>query len=170
MGWGRVSAQLPTVPEYAVKAAYLYQFTKFIDWPESALGDQGQPVSFCVLGQDPFGRLLDEIEGKTVKQRRVIVKHLTKIPDAARCLVLFISASEHQRIGPILSALQNRPVLTVSDLDGFAHAGGVIEYVLQEDRVRFIINSHAGASAGIKISSKLLSLAARTEQRQGELP
>jgi hypothetical protein len=170
LGLTCIEAQAANLPEYAVKAAYLYQFTRFVEWPASALGAPDAPVSFCVLGTDPFGDLLDAIEEKTVKQRRVIVMRLAQIRDAVSCLVLFISASERPRLGQILAVVKDHPVLTVSDIEGFAWSGGIVEFVLQENKIRFAINGEAAARAGTKISSKLLSLAVASGAQQEGSP
>lgn len=151
------------MPEYAVKAAYLYQFTRFTAWPAPAMENPDAPVSFCVLGTNPFGPELDALTGKLVNQRSVAIKLLTQIPDTAGCLVLFISRSQQPRLQEIFATVKDHPMLTVSDVEGFAKMGGMIEFVPDGATIRFAINSRSASMAGISISSKLLRLAIHVE-------
>jgi hypothetical protein len=148
-----------------VKAAYLYKLPKFLDWPVSAY--EGDPKNFVigVLGEDPFGRILDDtIRAKTVGSRPVKVRRLrwTNDKDRAalkRCQVLFISASERHRLGEVLAELTEQPVLLVSDIPDFASMGGMIGLVLEEGRIVFEINVVSVERAGLHAQSKLLRLA-----------
>lgn len=147
------------LPEFALKSAYLYQFTHFVEWPSDAFGDSHAPFIVCVLGEDPFGQTLDALMKKTSQDRPLLVQRVRRVKEAEGCHVLFISASEQGRIGQVLSSLTERSVLTVSDMEGFAQAGGIVEFVQGENRIRFAINVGAAKKAGLRISSKLLSLA-----------
>jgi len=151
-------AQEPS--EYQVKAAFLYNFTKFVDWPQTSGNDTQGPLEICVIGDDPFGDDLDKIvKGKSVNERPLVVRRLRGAVDARTCSIAFVSSSERGHLRPILEALRGTSVLSVGDTPGFAKMGGVINFILQDNRVRFEINVDAAQRARLKISSKLLSLA-----------
>lgn len=154
----RAAAGTPT--EYQVKAAYLSNFGRFVEWPSKA---DVKPPSFaiCVLGTDPFGRALDQAAaGQSIDGMSVIARRLSTPEQAAGCRVLFISTSESDSLPEVLSALSSAGVLTVSDLPQFTERGGMIGFTLQENRVRFEVNLTAAKSAGLALSSQLLKLAA----------
>jgi hypothetical protein len=145
--------------EYQVKAAFLYNFVKFIDWPATSAAQDG-PIELCVLGKDPFGGAIDRvIEGKTVNGRPLAIRRIGDIVAARSCHVLFVSASEAGRVGEIINAVHGRNVLTVSEIDRFSERGGIITFLMEGQRVRFRINPKMAAAAGLQISSKLLELA-----------
>jgi len=165
--WGSArlaQADSGSLPESVVKSAYLYQFTHFVEWPGEAFDGSEAPVVICVLGEDPFGPALDTLTKKTSQNRRLVVQRFKRIQDLDACHVLFMSASEQPRTAQVLSTLALRHVLTVSDVEGFAQAGGVIEFVHEENRIRFAVNVGAAKKAGLRISSKLLSLAMIVDQ------
>jgi hypothetical protein len=158
-GLGAAGAQPIVSSEYAVKAAFLYNFAKFVEWPAGAFPGPGEPVTFCILGEDPFGGKLEQtVEGKTVKGRPVVVLH-TGLDALGRCHILFAGSSERPRFDRILAAVGRRPILTVGDDEPFRQAGGIINFVLRESRVRFQIDRAAAERAGLKVSSQLLELA-----------
>lgn len=149
--------------EYEVKAAFLLNFTKFIDWPPTAFADATAPFAVCVVGKDPFGRALaDIIQGETVNGRRLAVKTFAETPRAQQCQVMFFGGSDRDAgsalrdIGP--------GVLTVGEGARFLQDGGMIAFVLENRRVRFDINQGAAERAGLKLSSKLLSVARVVEK------
>ncbi len=152
------TARAEVASEYDVKAAFLYNFTKFVEWPPSALTERGD-FQLCVLGEDPFGRSLEVVADEKVAGRRITLLRTPKLAEPAGCQILFISRSERARMHQILQDLQNAPVLTVADTGGFLDHGGIINFVLEGSKVRFEINQEAAERAGIKISSKLLQLA-----------
>lgn len=142
--------------EYQVKAAFLYQFLNFVEWPEDS-GLKGEPeISICVLGEDPFGPALAAIEGETVRGKKVKVKGVGNIKGMKGCNILFISGSERANMQEILQFAEYSAILTVGDMEGFAESGGIIGFVTKENKVRFKINLKSAREAGIKISSKLL--------------
>jgi uncharacterized protein DUF4154 len=148
--------------EYDVKAAYLFKFTKFVEWPTTAFASAEAPFVIGIVGRDPFGGGLDRmIEGNTTGARRLEVQHLSAGDTAGLrgCQMIFVSASEERRLANILSALQGRPVLVVGESEGFASAGGMLGFALRESRMAIEINSAAARQARLKISSQLLSLA-----------
>jgi hypothetical protein len=145
--------------EYRIKAAFLYNFTSFVTWPKDPAGASG--FTLCVLGDDPFGNLLDKLAGKSVNGSRLEVRRLGGLALLDQCKLVFISATSRDQIGDALALLQELPVLTVSDIRGFTARGGIIEFRIIANKVRFDINLGAAESAGLSISSKLLSLATR---------
>ncbi|OHE55951.1 MAG: hypothetical protein A2Z47_06915 [Thermodesulfovibrio sp. RBG_19FT_COMBO_42_12] len=145
--------------EYDVKAAFIYNFLKFIDWPDGAFVDEQNSMSICVLGKSPFGSALDFVREEKINNRKIIVKHYNNIHDLGRCHILFISRSEGEGLTQILENLKGLNILTISDNKGFAQQGVVINFYIEEDKVRFEINQDAANRSGLKISSKLLSLA-----------
>lgn len=146
--------------EYPLKAAFLYNFVKFVEWPADAFAGERSPLTVCVYGTDPFGDTLDNVvRGESVGERGLIVQRPDALDDLRDCHVLFVSRSERSRLSEVLARVQGEPVLTVGDTDGFLKAGGVINFVLEENKVRFLINPEAAGRSGLKISSKLLRLA-----------
>lgn len=146
--------------EYEVKAAFVYNFAKFVDWPAEALGQPGEAMNVCVLGEDPFGGILDRtLRDKTVHGRALQIRRLRGVGDLQSCHVIFISAVESRHLPNILEILWGSPVLTIGETPEFGRAGGIINFVIEDSRVRFEINAGAAARAGLGISSKLLDLA-----------
>jgi hypothetical protein len=142
--------------EYELKAAFLYQFTKYVSWPSTATG----PVSICVLGDDPFGRTLDEtLADKSAKGEPIVVRRLRSASDVGSCRILFVSRSEQARLESTLAALHGHATLTVSELSGFPSRGGMINLKVVDDRIKLEINPHNAERAGLKIRSELLRLA-----------
>ncbi|MFQ5605162.1 MAG: YfiR family protein [bacterium] len=148
------------VTEYQIKAAFLYNFAKFVDWPKEVVEDTTQPLIIGILGRDPFGSDLDEmIAGKTVKGKKIVIKRFDKIEDWEFCHLLFISSSERRRMKKNLAILREFNVLTVGETPDFAVNGGVIRLFNQNNKVRFAINIEAAERSHLKISSRLLNLA-----------
>jgi hypothetical protein len=152
------TASSPT--EYQVKAAFLYNFARFVEWPAEPRHDPGAPFVIAILGRDPFGAVLDEtVAGKTVAGRPIEVRRIPRVDEARDAQIVFISPSERPNTDAILKALVRPGVLTVGDMDGFAQRGGAINFTLQARKVRFEINPAAAEQAGLKMSSQLLKLA-----------
>ncbi|HYM10026.1 MAG TPA: YfiR family protein [Bryobacterales bacterium] len=144
--------------EYQVKAAFLYNFAKFVEWPADKPG--GGPFVVGVLGKDPFGAALDQaFGGKTINGRAPQIWRITGVAEARQCQILFVSSSEAKRLPEILGTLRSASVLTVSEIEDFAESGGMIRLRTEENKVRLEINVDAATQAGIRISSKLLALA-----------
>ena len=145
--------------EYQIKAAYLYYFTTFVDWPSETYSRTGETVVVGVLGEDPFGAILDEtLRGKSVNSRKLVVKRFSSIKEARDSHVLFISSSERERLPSILKALEGAAVLTVGDLDQFASRGGQIAFRTEDKKVRFDINVAAVQRAHLRVSAQLMKL------------
>ena len=166
-GWG--SAAEASDFEYAIKAAFLYNFAKFVEWPPETFPQASTPVSLCIFGDDPFDGSLDTVvQGETLNGRRLAVRRTRDLPAARECQVLFVSASEKGRAFEALSALRGTSVLTVGEGKDFLDQGGVIRLFLEQNRMRFDVNLDAAERNHLKISSKLLALARTVvPQRQG---
>jgi hypothetical protein len=146
--------------EYQVKAAFLFNFAKFVEWRPSSFSDASAPLRICILGRDPFGQgLRDIINEKTVNGRKLELVYTVDLQAARACHILFIASSEKARLKQIVEGLRGTSALTVSDTEGFAEQGGMINFVLDNARVQFKVNRNAADQAGLKISSKLLSVA-----------
>jgi hypothetical protein len=146
--------------EYQVKAAFLYNFAKFVQWPAGTFLSPNEPMAICVLGQDPFGHSLeDTVEGRAIEGRPLIVRHVASIKLAAECHVLFISSAENRRSPPMLSDLRASGILTVGESNAPAADGPIINFRVEGGKVRFDINVDAAERQKLRISSRLLSLA-----------
>jgi hypothetical protein len=153
------AAQPAVSKEYQVKAAFLFNFVQFVEWPAAAFTNSAAPICIGVLGDDPFGPALDEtVRGETVRNRKLVVERSRRLEDLKDCQLIFISKSETERIPGILDELGPTPVLTVSETPGFAQRGGIINLYLAGNKVRFEINAAAARRKGLRISSELLSL------------
>jgi len=154
------TAQESALPESQVKAAFVLNFAKFVDWPPGAFSSPDAPFQMCVLGDGLIGKPLTELTaGKLIAGRTIQVLHLRSLPEARHCHVLFIHSSEKKRIGAIVDGLRDRPILTVGDTQDFAQAGVMINLYTEDDNIRFEIGLANAESAGLKVSSKLLALA-----------
>jgi YfiR/HmsC-like len=155
-----VVAQAQSATEYQVKAAFLFNFARFVEWPPDAFPSADSALQICVLGEDPFGRDFEQvIVDKTVNGHRIEIAHPDGIPQARACQILFIAASERAHLPSILQGLKGASVLIVGDTPGFAALGGAINFVLDDSRVRFEINLKAAELAHLKISARLLTVA-----------
>ncbi len=152
-------AQSLPMQEYQVKAAFLFNFGNFIEWPKKAFQNKESSFVICVLGDNPFGEALDSLEGKTIHGKRVVIRYFTNVDDALNSDILFISNSEQRNLPGILKSLKESPVLTVGDYEGFCQNGGMINLSRIENRIGFEVNDSAALRAGLKISSQLLKLA-----------
>ena len=153
-------------PEYDVKAAFLFNFVKFVEWPEGAFAGERAPVTICVYGEDPFGPALEAVvQDEKVGERSLLVQRPDSLDGLGGCHLLFVSRSERERMREVLAQVRGEPVLTVGDADGFLRAGGVVNFVLEGGKVRFLIGQAAAERSGLRISSKLMRLAVNTGGR-----
>ncbi len=162
MGFQALAAQAQPseFKEYEVKAAFVYNFGKFVDWPVAAFAGEKAPLTIGILGQDPFGPALEDlVRDGTIQNRPIQVKHFGRIEELTACHILFISQSEKPRLAAILNQLEGRPILTVGDTERFLRDGGIINLRLEEGQIRFDIDLDAAKRAGLKISAQLLKLA-----------
>jgi hypothetical protein len=158
-------AQQPKPNEYQVKATYLYNFGRFVRWPGTVPAAKGDSFSVCVIGRDPFGSILDStLAGESLDGKPVVLRRIAKPQEAGECRILFISSTEEKHLNEILTALDQSGVLTVSDMPGFTRRGGMIQFVLDGDRVRFEINLTSTESARLTLSSELLKVAASVKR------
>lgn len=142
--------------EYALKAAFLYQFTKYVSWPAESDG----PVSICVLGDDPFGSVLDEtLADKSTQGRSLVARRIRSAADGSSCRILFVSRSAQSSLAETLAVLGDQPTLTVADTAGFPSRGGMINLKLENDRIKLEVNPGNAERVGLKIRSELLRLA-----------
>jgi hypothetical protein len=153
-------AQQPKANEFQVKAAYLYNFGRFVEWPDQSGTDRNDSFEICVLGADPFGPALDAtLAGETIGGKSVMAKRISKPEDVNSCRILFISSSEESHLKEVLAALDKTRVLTVSDIPRFSERGGMIGFVLEGNRIRFDVNLASAQGVGLTLSSELLKVA-----------
>jgi hypothetical protein len=143
--------------EYPVKAAFLYKFGSFVDWPPGSLAPSDHAVQVCVVGHDPFGNMLDHVvQGQTIDGRPISVRRLSAIGPTSDCQIAYLGGSSEQSVAAAARAVTGAPVLTVADSRS---PGVMVQFVLRANRVRFRIDARAAAASGLRISSKLLNLA-----------
>jgi hypothetical protein len=157
---GTGSAQNFATSEYEIKAAFLFNFAKFVEWPPQAVNDTVRSFVIGILGKDPFGDALEQTIGeKTVRGAVIRITRLSRLGDLRSCDILFISESEQNNLPGILEKIADQSILTVSDMPDFAGRGGMIHLYTENNKVRFIIHTQAAEKAGLKLSAKLLTLA-----------
>ena len=153
-------AQNPRPTDYQVKATYLYNFGRFIEWPGKVAAAQGGSFTVCVLGQDPFGPSLDAtLAGETIGGKTVVAKRISSAEESGNCQILFLSLTDDSRLNKVIADLDKKAVLTVSDMSQFVKRGGMIQFVLEGKKVRFEVNLTATQHAGLTLSSELLKVA-----------
>jgi len=146
--------------EYQVKAVYLFNFARFVDWPAEVFPDAAQPLTICVVGSDPFaGFLHDAIRDEHIEGRALAVRDVRRSDGVARCNIAFVSRSESGRFDDVLAQAATQHVLTVSDIPDFVRSGGTIGFETREGHVRIQLNLDAAHAAGLTISSKLVRIA-----------
>ncbi len=154
--------------EYLIKAGFIFNFAKFVEWPPTTFAQADSPIVIGILGTDPFGAIIDQIvQDKKIGGRGFVVKRLkwgTDLKDLKECKILFVGASERVHIDELVQIVKGLPILTVGETPGFAEHGGVIRLVLEDNRVRFEVNVDAARQAGLTISSRLLTLARIIQQ------
>jgi hypothetical protein len=152
--------------EYAVKAAYLYKLGDYVEWPASAFETPTSAVSICVAGEDPFGSTLDtSVAGQRIAGHPIAIRRLRVVDRNSGCRILYVGGTDQQRIAQALDAVRGTPVVTVTDSARGADAGGIIHFVVKDNRVRFTIDDQAASLNGLTISSKLFSLALSVRPR-----
>jgi hypothetical protein len=152
--------------EYLIKAGFIYNFAKFVEWPSTAFAEPDSPIVIGVLGTDPFGDIINHVvEGKKIGARGFVIrrfkwsKELKDQKDFKECRILFVSSSEKLHFEEIVDAVKGLPILTVGETPGFAERGGMIRLMLEDNRVRFEVNVDAAHYGNLNISSRLLTLA-----------
>ncbi len=156
-----------SAPEFSVKAAYLYKFGGFVEWPETVFASAASPTKLCLLGDDPFGQILDKVvDGQRIADHPVVVERLKAVMPKSGCQILYISDRDDHKISAALEAVRGENVLTITDGARTPQTTGIINFVIAENRVRFEIDDQAASVNGVTISSKLLDLA-RSAKRRG---
>lgn len=167
--------------EYQIKAAFLYNFIQFVDWPKEKVADSNQPIIIGIIGKDPFGSVFESLKSKKIKGKGVVIRRLKtfkelkkngkledKINELKKLHVLFICSSENKNLKQIIDLIKTDNILTVGETDDFLENGGIINFVLEEKKVRFEINLDAANTSNLKISSQLLRLAEKVIQKKEE--
>ena len=146
--------------EYELKAAFLFNFAKFVEWPPSAFANPQSAFLICVLGPDPFGSALDDaLLRHSIQGHAVALLRMKRTADIVGCQILFVPASERNRLPEVIAKLRGQYVLVIGENEDFASSGGVIQFALEQNHIRFLINTDAADRSGLKFSSKLLALA-----------
>jgi hypothetical protein len=157
--------------EYQIKAAFIYKFATFVEWPKEALPPAEAPFKIGVLGRDPFHETLEQTLGaNTIKDRNTSVKRSSDARDLLDCQIVFIADSESGRLKETIELFKGHRILTVGDMDGFAEAGGIINLVTDGKKIRFKVNVDAARRAALKVSSNLLQLAQVVTEEKPEKP
>ncbi len=168
-------AQEATITEYGVKAAQIYRLAHTIDWPTSAFQNDNSPIIFYIFGEDPFGDDIKYIRNLAIqfgknKGRKITVRYTTRLEELEFCHILFINQSERTRLASIFDKIKDWPVLTVSDFEGFAERGGIINFFWYERKIRFEINVDALRRAGLSVASQVLEMTIVKVIREDEGP
>lgn len=146
--------------EYQLKAAFLVNFARFITWPEQVFSPNRTELVLCVAGLNPFGDELNAVHSKKIQGSSLRIAYIDSLKDTGQCHLLYVSKSEEGDIGRLAAAVGKRPVVTVSDIPGFALSGGSIEFVMKRNRLSFIINNTSLKQLGIQAGASMLDLAA----------
>lgn len=163
-GQPQARAQEVVPSEYELKAAFLYNFARFVEWPAATFREPGAPFVIGVFGDNPFGDGLEKsVQGKAINGHGLVVRQFKTVSEIKDCQILFINQSEKKRIAEILKALDRKPVLTVSEVDRFMQRGLMVNFFTEGNKVRFDINADMAKKAELRVSSKLLNLARRQE-------
>jgi hypothetical protein len=169
MAQARAQSLSPQEYENQVKATFIYNFSRFIEWPAGTFTRGRSFLTVCVLGNNPFGGALDSIKGKNVQGRKIEIERLTSSSKLDACQILFISSSEREHLKQILDTAKPLRILTISEMNQFTQAGGVVALAMRKDRIHFSVNLDAANETGVKISSTVLRLATIVNSRhQGE--
>lgn len=161
------AAPAPTA-EYQVKAAFLFNFAQFVEWPEQAFAGAQAPLVIGVLGEDPFGNYLDElVQGEKIGQHPIMVRRYPDDGNPADCHILFVSAPAADHIERIAAQLKERGILTVGDTDNFCRRGGMVRFITEKGKIRLRINVESAKAVGLTISSKLLRWATIVTPEKG---
>lgn len=170
-GMVEAHAQRLSTREYEdqVKATFIYNFSRFVEWPNGAFVDSKNSLTVCFLGANPFGGALESIRGKNVKGRKIEIKRLASVSKLAACQILFVSSSEKKHLKEILESAKRSRILTIGDMSQFAQDGGAVALSMRKDRIHFSVNLGVANETGVKISSNVLKLATIVNyRRQGE--
>jgi hypothetical protein len=153
-------AQNKTAGEYQVKAVFLFNFTQFVEWPQGIFHSMQEPFVIGVTGENPFGSYLNAtVSGEKCGTHPIIIKYFRRIEDIGNCHMLYIHSDDLEEVKKILASIPQKNILTVNDLAGFTKEGGMIQFYIEDNKIRLRINAQRSKAAGLNISSKLLSIA-----------
>lgn len=156
----RVPPQAAVAREFQIKAVFLYNFTRFVQWPETAFGRSDAPFVIGILGDNPFGSYLDQtVTGESAGDHGLVIERYSSPDEIRECHILFVDVDSKQEVTRALEQVKGKPVLTVSDGEGFARLGGMIHFYNEDARIRLRINANSVDESGLKVSSKLMRLA-----------
>jgi hypothetical protein len=151
--------------EYLIKAGYIYNFAKLVEWPATAFAQPNSPIVIGIVGTDPFGPIIDKVlEGKKINGHPFLIRRLRPTADVKECHIVFIGSSMEPHIADAIRLTRGSPILTISEIPGFADHGGIIHLTLEQNKVRFEVNVDAAKEADLNISSRLLVLAKVIQQ------
>jgi hypothetical protein len=154
---GPLAAQTVRASATDVQAVFLFNFAQFVEWPAEAFSDAQAPLVIGILGEDPFGSVLDRtVKGERIRGRPFKIRRFRKLADVKDCHILYISRSEAPRVGEVLAAVKDRPILTVTNSDDFDSQGGIIRFIVEQSRIRLSIDLEAAQATKLTFSSKLL--------------
>ena len=163
--------------EYQVKAAFLYNFVNFVDWPKEKVTDSNELITIGIIGSDPFGQAFEPLKNKQAKDKKVLIKQFVSLKESKlssnqaeavrKCHLLFVCSSEKEQLKEIINLVQGHSVLIVGDMDGFLESGGIVNFVIEDKKVHFEINNNAAKQSKLNIRSKLLRLAKRVIAEDG---
>ena len=152
--------QNKTASEYQVKAVFLYNFTQFVDWPHETFNSPEEPFVIGIIGDDPFGSNLSEaIAGEKFGNHPIVIKHFRKTEEIENCQMLYINSDDQEEVENILTSISKKNILTISDAPAFNKWGGIIQFYIENNKIRLRINVERSKAAGLSISSKLLNVA-----------
>jgi hypothetical protein len=161
----RTPAAETPAEEYHVKGAFLLNFARFVEWPAESFRSPGDAIGICIFGADPFTPALEVAAREVVAQGRTVgIRQIQDVQQGRQCHIVFVSLAERRRVHALLEAVRGESVLTVGESEGFIASGGVIEFRVEESKVRMEIGTDAARRAGLRISAKLLSLAQSTRK------
>lgn len=156
----RAAVSQPSLQEYALKSVFLFNFCRFIEWPDRAFSSRNEPFIIGVIGDDPFGSMLEEtVKGETLRGRSIRIEHYRRPSEIGRCHVLFVTGSDTARFDDVLGAVAGQSVVTVGETESFLDHGGMIALTAERNRVRLSINPSRLRSENLVASSKLLQIA-----------
>jgi len=155
-----LAAAAESASEYQVKAAFLFNFAKFVEWPPESFAAEGDSLALCIFGEDPFGTRLDElVTGEKIAGRTLAVRRIRRLSELKPCHIVFLSRAERGRVPEVLASLHGGDVLSVGESERFAEQGGIIQLYLEGNKVHFMVNLDALERTRLKMSSKLLRVA-----------
>lgn len=154
------SAQTSTTREYQIKAAFVFNFTQFVEWPAQSFSTPQSPAVIGIIGKDPFGNYLEEtIAGETINKHPLVIQHFNTVEEVTNCHILFVNINDKAKLQSIIEKLKGKSILTISDNNSFTKLGGMIRLYTRDDKINIQVNLEETKAGNLTISSKLLKLA-----------